>query len=76
MEEKENFSVEEALDRLDNIVDQLESESVDLQESVELFEQGVKLADRIKNELEDAETRLKEVVEEAESDYSLENLEI
>lgn len=76
MEEKEDFSVEEALDRLDSIVDQLESESVDLQESVELFEQGVKLADRIKNELEDAETKLKEVVEEAESDYSLENLEI
>lgn len=76
MEEKEDFSVEKALDRLDSIVDQLESESVDLQESVELFEQGVKLADRIKNELEDAETQLKEVVEEAESDYSLENLEI
>ncbi len=76
MEEKEDFSVEEDLEQLDSIVDQLESESVDLQESVELFEQGVKLADRIKSELEDAETQLKEVVEEAESDYSLENLEI
>lgn len=76
MEEESDFKVEEALDKLDEIVEELESESVDLQRSVDLFEEGVQLADRIKKELEEAELQLKKVVEEAEGDYSLENLEI
>ena len=73
---KKEFNIEKALDKLDDIVDQLESESVDLQKSVDLFEEGVQLADKIKKELEKEEMKLKKVVEDAEGDYSLENLEI
>lgn len=76
MDEESDFKVEEALDQLEEIVEELESESVDLQRSVDLFEEGVELADRIKKELEEAELHLKKVIEEAEGDYSLENLEI
>lgn len=76
MDEESDFKVEEALDQLEEIVEELESESVDLQRSVDLFEEGVELADRIKKELEEAELQLKKVIEEADGDYSLENLEI
>jgi exodeoxyribonuclease VII small subunit len=41
-----------ALARLEEIVRQLESEQISLEESLELFEEGVKLADSIQKEAE------------------------
>lgn len=69
------LSVEGALARLEEIVKALEGEEVSLERSLELFEEGVKLADTLKKRLEESELRVKKVLESAEG-FSLEDLEI
>ncbi len=55
----EEMKLEEAMSRLDAVVKALESESIDLDESLGLYEEGVRLV-RICNErLTDAERRVK-----------------
>jgi exodeoxyribonuclease VII small subunit len=65
--EKKNLKIESALARLEEIVRQLESEQISLEESLELFEEGVKLADSIQKKLSEAQLRIKKVLEEAET---------
>lgn len=65
--EKKALKIEPALARLEEIVRQLENEQISLEESLELFEEGVKLADSIQKRLSEAQLRVKKVLEEAES---------
>lgn len=65
--EKKSPRVEAALARLEEIVRQLENEQISLEQSLELFEEGVKLADSIQKRLSEAHLRVKKVIEEAES---------
>ena len=55
MSNKENLSFEEALKRLEKIVSSLESGSAPLEESIKLFEEGVKLIGICHNLLEKTE---------------------
>ncbi|MCX8103297.1 MAG: exodeoxyribonuclease VII small subunit [Candidatus Bipolaricaulota bacterium] len=64
--EKKPLKIEPALARLEEIVRQLENEQISLEESLELFEEGVKLADSIQKRLSEAQLRVKKVLEEAE----------
>ncbi len=65
--EKKSLKIEPALARLEEIVRQLENEQISLEESLELFEEGVKLADSIQKRLSEAQLRVKKVIEEAEN---------
>jgi|FaiFalDrversion2_1042247.scaffolds.fasta_scaffold34246_2 exodeoxyribonuclease VII small subunit len=65
--EKKNLKIEPALTRLEEIVRQLENEQISLEESLELFEEGVKLADSIQKRLSEAQLRVKKILEEAET---------
>jgi exodeoxyribonuclease VII small subunit len=65
--EKKSLKVEPALTRLEEIVRTLEAEQISLEESLELFEEGVKLADSIQKRLSEAQLRVKKVIEETES---------
>jgi len=69
------MSIEEALKRLEEIVQTLESEEVELEKSLKLFEEGVRLADEIKKKLTESELKVKKVIEQAEG-FKLENFEI
>ncbi len=64
--EKKTLKLEAALARLEEIVRQLENEQLALEQSLELFEEGVKLADQIQKKLHEAQLRVKRVLEEAE----------
>ncbi len=64
--EKKALKIEPALARLEEIVRQLEGEQISLEESLELFEEGVKLADAIQKKLSAAQLRVKKILEEAE----------
>lgn len=68
--------VEKQLERLDAIVQKLESESVSLDESIGLFEEGVELAVRIRKRLEASEGRIKQIVERSEGLFSLEDFDL
>lgn len=67
--------VEATLMRLEEIVAALENEDVSLQRSLTLFEEGVQLADQLKQRLEESELRVKQVVEDAEG-FRLEDFDL
>ena len=64
-----NLSFEEALQRLEIIVKQLESGDVPLEESIKLFEEGVKLSGVCSSLLKDAKQKV-EILIEDNSGYS------
>lgn len=59
--ERERLSFEEALNELDEIVQQLEKDDVSLNRSVKLYERGVELSKKCSDLLEKAELKIKEV---------------
>jgi len=63
MDKTERPSFEEALKKLENIVSQLEDESITLEESVNLYEDGVNLSKFCTEILDDAELRIEQVNE-------------
>lgn len=63
MAEKERLSFEEALKKLELIVEQLEDEEITLEDSVKLYEEGVQLSKFCTEILEQAELRIEQVNE-------------
>jgi exodeoxyribonuclease VII small subunit len=62
-EPQSDLSFEEALGKLEAIVQKLEASSLPLEESVAQFEQGLKLSKHCSKVLEEAELRVKNVQE-------------
>lgn len=61
MEPKTELSFEDALTKLEKIVERLEKEDVTLEDSVKQFEEGVKLSKYCSKILEEAELRIEQV---------------
>lgn len=61
---KESF--EQALAELEAIVSRLEDDTVPLEEALKLFERGIKLARKLKNQLTAVERRVEQLLAEAE----------
>ena len=59
----QKLSFEEALEKLEKIVQDLESGDLSLEESVKSFENGIELSKLCKKKLESAEQRVKKIVE-------------
>ena len=59
MAEKKSLSLEEAMARLEAVVSNLENEKLPLDESLKLYEEGVKLATLCACELEAAKRKIK-----------------
>jgi exodeoxyribonuclease VII small subunit len=64
MSKKEQPSFEEALTRLEKIVNELEDESISLEKSIELYEEGIELSKLCTETLEEAELRIQKVAEQ------------
>ena len=62
MPAKKEITFEQALERLENIVASLENGDAPLDESLTLFEEGVKLVKLCNNKLENAEEAVKHLV--------------
>jgi exodeoxyribonuclease VII small subunit len=62
----ESLSFEEALERLENIVDGLEQGDLELQDALGKFEKGVALTRQCAAQLDDAERRIEVLVKEGE----------
>lgn len=61
----ERITFEEALKKLESIVNKLEENSVTLEESVNLYEEGIKLSKYCSEILEKAELRIEKVNEQS-----------
>ena len=66
---------EDALKRLEEVVEKLEGETVSLEDSLALFEEGIRLADHCRKKLAAVELRMHELVEEAGGEIRLKPLE-
>ena len=56
-----DLSFEESLKKLENIVDQLDSGEIDLEKSVELYEQGIDLKKICEAKLKKVELQIKKI---------------
>ena len=59
-------SFEELFKRLDEIVQEMESEELDLEKSLTLFEEGVKLSANLRGQLAKADQKISELMEKLE----------
>ena len=54
-------SFETSMKRLNSIVDELEKEDIDLDKSIKLYEEGLKLSKELKDELNKFEERIEKL---------------
>lgn len=64
MNKADQPSFEEALTRLEKIVEELEDDSISLEKSIELYEEGIELSKLCTKTLEEAELRIQKVAEQ------------
>lgn len=63
-------SYEDKLKRLEEIINLMEGSSVSLEESINLYEEGIRLSNELQNILKDAQGRIKIITENGEEIYS------
>ena len=61
---KKSIDFEQALDQLEEIVDDMENGDLTLEESLKAFEQGIKLTRECQSALSKAEQKIQKLVEE------------
>ncbi|NLX01471.1 MAG: exodeoxyribonuclease VII small subunit [Syntrophomonadaceae bacterium] len=67
----EEMKFEDALKMLEDIVEKLESGSLELEQSIQLFEQGVKLSLYCQQQLKQAEGRVQRLVKNLNGEFKL-----
>ena len=60
-DQKERFEFEHALERLSEVLKELESPDVPLDKAISLYEEGMKLSKMCSKKLEEAELRIEQV---------------
>jgi len=65
-------SFEETLQKLEEIVSRLENGDISLEESINIFKEGVELTKFCKEKLNEAETQLKKLVKDENGNFQLE----
>ncbi|NOT35521.1 MAG: exodeoxyribonuclease VII small subunit [Candidatus Eisenbacteria bacterium] len=66
---------EEALERLETIVDQLEGSELSLEDSLARYEEGIRLSRRLTHTLDAAEKRIERLVEGSDGEPATEPIE-
>ena len=67
---------ESALGELETIVKQLEEGDLDLEESLKLFEKGVKLSRECRERLAKAERRIEILLKDSNGNFSVQDLDV
>ena len=68
---EKNQTFEDALSRLETLVEKMESGDGTLDQSLDWFEVGLSLIESCRQELESAEQKVKELIKNSEGGYSL-----
>tara|TARA_B100000676_G_C17656497_1_gene619251 strand:+ start:298 stop:528 length:231 start_codon:yes stop_codon:yes gene_type:complete len=63
---KENKSFEQSLDRLEKLVSKMESGDIELEKSMELFEEGMNLINDCQSQLNKADQRIQKFIDQNE----------
>ncbi|MCU4139068.1 MAG: exodeoxyribonuclease VII small subunit [Thermodesulfobacteriota bacterium] len=70
----ESLNFEEALKRIEQILKQLENKELDLEEAINLYEEGLKLIHFCEEKLKNARTRIEVILKDKEG-FKLESLD-
>ena len=65
------MTIEEALQKLEQITGKLEKDELPLEEAMTLFEEGLALAAATKEQLDGAKLRIEKAVEQVQGSFSL-----
>jgi exodeoxyribonuclease VII small subunit len=65
------FDFEKAMERLEQIIADLESGSLGLDESIKVFEEGVDLSKKCHKKLTEAETKVKQLIKNEDGEFGL-----
>ncbi|MEC7737188.1 MAG: exodeoxyribonuclease VII small subunit [Candidatus Neomarinimicrobiota bacterium] len=68
---EKNQTFEDALSRLETLVEKMESGEGTLEQSLDWFEEGMSLIKSCRQELESAEQKVKELIKNTEGGYTL-----
>ena len=68
---EKNQTFEDALSRLETLVEKMESGEGTLEQSLDWFDEGMSLIKSCRQELEFAEQKVKELIKNSEGGYSL-----
>ena len=68
---EKNQTFEDALSRLETLVEKMESGEGTLERSLDWFDEGMSLIKSCRQELESAEQKVKELIKNSEGGYSL-----
>ena len=68
---EKNQTFENALSRLETLVEKMESGEGTLEQSLDWFEEGMSLIKSCRQELESAEQKVKELIKNSEGGYTL-----
>ncbi len=71
---KKEFVFEEALKKLEEIVNQLESGQETLEKSLELFEEGIKLSEICRTKLDNADQKIKKLITKTDNLFELKDI--
>lgn len=63
MSDLENISFEQALERLEHVVAQLESGDVPLEQAIELYQEGMKLSSICSSKLQQVESKIEMLIQ-------------
>ena len=72
----EDLSFEEALSKLEEVVKELEKEDITLEDSMERFEQGIKLSSHCLQKLNEAEEKIEELTRSEDGKLVTRELEV
>lgn len=70
----ENMKFDEAMKRLETIVKELDNQDLPLEQSIELFEEGLKLSAQCQQQLKSYEQRINSIVENFNQEESHEEI--
>ena len=65
--EDKKIDFESSLKELESIVEKLEEENINLEDSVKSFEEGVNLVKKCQKQLQDAELKIKKLLDDGSS---------
>lgn len=66
---KKKESYEELMEKLDNIIKEMENGEVSLEKSMKNYEEGIKISSKMNMMLKEAEEKIKILTENGEKDY-------
>lgn len=76
MSKKEDVNFEEAIKKLEQIATELEKNDLDLDKSVEKFEEGMKLSKQCNEILENAEKRISILINDGKDNFKEEDFNV